>query len=1028
MKRSLRDWENPKITNRNRMPSRAYYNFFTTEKDIKGGGNANRMSLDGVWNFMFLQAPEYSPKDFFMTDFTSDEFDTINVPSCWQMKGYGQMHYADLLYPFHVDPPFVPVDNPTGIYKRQFILTDDWCSNRSILRFYGVDSSYHIWVNGVEVGFSKGSRMLSEFDITKYVKVGENDITIRVYQWSDSSYLEDQDMWWLSGIFRSVELVNEPHLCVSDIHVKTNLNDALTYAELSTIIDIKNYTDHQEEDYTLSALLMDDNGLNIASLQEVSCIKNEKGNQLILKTSIENPNLWSAESPFLYTLMITLKSIHGEQYITQDVGFRKIEVKGSNFYVNNRAILLNGVNRHDFNCDNGRTVSNEDMLQDIVLMKQHNINAVRTSHYPNMPYFYELCDQYGLYVIDEADLECNGFQEVGHYDWLSGHSQWTDAYVDRAVRLVNRDKNYPCIIMWSLGNEAGFGGNFHEMAKAIRGIDSSRLIHYEEDRQAVIADVYSTMYTRLEGLKDIGAKEGHKPHIICEYGHAMGNGPGGLLEHQQVFREYERLQGGFIWEWIDHGIRCKDDEGKTYYAYGGDYGDFPHNSNFCMDGLVFPDRTPSPALKEYKKVIEPIKTEIVDSKRGIIRITNQYDFIDLTHLELRWKVTANGNRIISKTFNEDLDILPSESRNIALSIQPNEIISNAEYRLYIEYVNKNETLWSEKGHVIATADFKLPHFKHQPSLRKKANQLLIDEDATIFKVLGDDFEVVFDKLHGRLEKYTYNCMPIIEKGMKLNFWRAPIDNDLYVESDFKNKYYLHLFYGRPYNFNYVINDEGVLITINEVNAPISQAFGYDVEYIYHIFNNGDMEVRVKGACINKKLNPPQMLPKIGLEIYLNKDNNLIEWYGRGPGESYPDSKQACPISHYKLKVEEMHTPYPMPQENGNRCDVKWLSVSGKKGIFIRSDQLFNFTAHNYTKEDLESASHMNELKCCPYTVLNLDYMQNGLGSASCGQDQLPGYKVEFEDFEFSFAFTPYDPQLEDSQTLATKNYSNFIFS
>lgn len=1022
MKRLLRDWENPKITNRNRMSSRAYFNFFSAEKEIKDDVNSNRMSLDGAWDFMFLQAPEYSPEGFFESDFSADEFDTIDVPSCWQMKGYGKMHYADLLYPFHVDPPFVPVDNPTGIYKRQFTLTDDWCSNRTVLRFHGIDSSYHVWVNGEEIGFSKGSRMLSEFDITKYVTIGENDITLRVYQWSDSSYLEDQDMWWLSGIFRPVELINEPQICVGDIFVKTDLNDALTYSKLKVQMDIQNYADYQEDGYTITALLVDSNGIHIASLEQLSKSKIENGYRLTLEAGIENPSLWSAESPYLYTLKIVLNSTFGEQYILQDVGFRKIEVKGSNFFVNNQAIMLNGVNRHDFNCDTGRTVTEEDMLQDIILMKQHNINAVRTSHYPNMPYFYELCNKYGLYVIDEADLECNGFQAIGFYDWLSGHSEWTDAYVDRAVRLVNRDKNYPCIIMWSLGNEAGFGGNFYEMGKAIRALDDSRLIHYEEDRQAVIADVYSTMYTRLEGLKDIGTKEGHKPHIICEYGHAMGNGPGGLLEHQQVFREYDRLQGGFIWEWIDHGIRCEDDEGKTYYAYGGDYGDFPHNSNFCMDGLVFPDRTPSPALKEYKKIIEPIKTEVKDIENGVIRVMNLYDFIDLTHLELSWKVTANGDTIKSGTYNGHLDISPSESRDITLPLQVDGIIVNTEYRLYMEYVNKHDTLWAEKGHVVANADFKLPYYIDEPIIRKRANQVSINETTTTLMINGNDFEIVFDKLHGRLDRYTYDHTPIIEKGIKLNFWRAPIDNDLYVENDFKNKYYLHLFYGRPYNFKHIVDDESVVVTINEVNAPISQAFGYDVEYSYRIFNNGDMEVGVKGKCINKKLNPPEMLPKIGLEIYMNKDNNMVEWYGRGPGESYPDSKQACPISYYKLAVDKMHTSYPAPQENGNRCDVKWLSITGKRGIFISSDQLFNFTAHNYTKEDLEEARHMNELKNCPYTVLNLDYKQNGLGSASCGQDQLPGYKVEFTDFQFSFEFRPFDPNKNHPKTLATIRY------
>ena len=613
-RKTVKRWENHQITGIGRREARtAFY------KDSQ-----SRISLNGEWKFKYIDAPELSPEGFEKPG-VGNEWDNIDVPSVWQLRGYDKMHYTDVLYPFPINPPYVPDENPTGIYKKIVNLDDQWVQKDTILKFHGVDSAFDVWVNGNYVGFSKVSRLPSEFDITEFVKSGENDVTVRVYKWSDGTYLEDQDMWWLSGIYRDVELINEEKNAVLDVQIDGSLDDSYTNGLFTSKIKMKQA------------------GTNIKwklSYKGEAVFEGEasfKDKEIYISADIPSVHTWTAETPELYDFTISTDT----QEVTVRCGFRRIEIKDKNFCVNGQVILLNGVNHHDYNPKEGRTVTREQMKDDIRLMKQYNINAVRCSHYPANEYFYDLCDEYGLYVINEADLECHGFEWVENYTWITDDESWKNVYVDRSVRMVKRDRNHPSIIMWSMGNESAFGCNFRSAAQAIRELDDTRLIHYEGDFEAEVTDVYSTMYTRLKGLKEIAEYEvkGDKPHVMCEYGHAMGNGPGGLKAYQDMYRKYKRLQGGFLWEWYDHGIHTVEGDNE-YYKYGGNYGDFPTNGNFCIDGILMPDRTPSPGMEEYKQIIAPIEITPIAGNIKKIKIENYYDFLNLSTVIINWEIKA----------------------------------------------------------------------------------------------------------------------------------------------------------------------------------------------------------------------------------------------------------------------------------------------------------------------------------------------------------------------------------------------------
>lgn len=676
----MKIWENHQVDGINRMPARAHFlTFPNREKALLGSNRYTHAfkNLNGVWKFMFLDAPEYSPEGFYESGFDTASMDDITVPGNWQLQGYGKMHYSDLWYNFPINPPYVPTENPTGIYKRTFYVENSFAGKQIIIRFCGVDSAYHLWINGQEVGYSKGARNEAEFDITDLVRVGEeNDITVRVYQWSDGTYLEDQDMWWESGIFRDVELIGVPKNGINDYKVEADLNDTYTDGLLSVNASLRS-----EEPVQVTFELLDAQGVSVLKETVAS-----EGNKVAFKATVKEAEHWTAETPYLYKMLMTVEK-DGEviEVIPQNVGFRNIRLNGDTFLVNGVAIKFKGMNRHDYKPRNGRVVAKEEIEKDIILMKQFNVNAIRTCHYPDSYYLYDLCDQYGMYVIDETDLECHGFELTGNYSWISDDPTWELAYVSRMIRMIERDKNYPCILMWSLGNESSSGCNFFKMTEVAHQMDSTRLVHYEGDFDMEYADVYSTMYTWLENpekpflMKDIIENSKH-PHLLCEYCHAMGNGPGNLKEYQDLFYAHDKLQGGFIWEWFDHGIETYTEDGEKYYRYGGDFGDDPSNKDFCIDGMLMPDRTPSPGLYEYKKVVEPITTTEVDLENGVVRLLSRYDFADLNQFRMVYNIMEDDVMIsVSGVPAGKLGCAPDMFPRIGVTMHLDESMENVRY-------------------------------------------------------------------------------------------------------------------------------------------------------------------------------------------------------------------------------------------------------------------------------------------------------------------------------------------------------------
>lgn len=746
----LKDISNLNVLQRNRMNSRAYFINYTNEVDaltFERGRSENFKLLNGMWKFHYCETPQESPGDFFNEDYDIDNWDDIRVPENWQAQGYGYPHYTDLIYPFPIDPPNVPSDNPTGCYVKSFLIPDKWLGKDVILRFEGVDSAFHLWVNGQEVGYSQGSRMPSEFDITDFIKSGENRLSVRVYQWCDGSYIEEQDMWWLSGIFRDVSLIAKNPVHIYDYFIKTDLDSDYKDGILSIETTVKNGLNCEVSGHKLQYKLFDNLGQAVTgpSINDVN-INDYDYSIINIEIPIINPDKWTAETPNLYTLLISLFDDEERliEVISQRIGFRKVEVKDGNFLVNGVAIMLRGVNRHEAHPDFGRYIPYDHMEKDVVMMKQYNINAVRTAHYPNDPRFYDLCDIYGLYVMDEADLECHGFEIIGEYDKITNDPQWEGAYVERIERMVERDKNHPSIIMWSLGNESSFGCNIKAMAKWAHDRDNTRLVHYEEDRAGEVVDVISSMYSNHAMMEEFGKLENmHKPHIVCEFGHAMGNGPGGLKEYWDIFYKYKRLQGGFIWEWVDHGLRRFTDDGKEFFVYGGYFGDEPNNGNFCCDGLVMPDRRPSPGLIEYKKIIEPIKIHEENMAKGEVRIENLYDFKSLRGFELHYKVVADNN--IYESGNILLpEIKALESGVISLPIDMERIYEvSTDLWLDMEIRTIDDILWSESGHIITFGQIKLSNYKKIKNTVtiKAMDDIEVQENNVEVSISGHGFKI-----------------------------------------------------------------------------------------------------------------------------------------------------------------------------------------------------------------------------------------------------------------------------------------------
>lgn len=1016
----MKIWENYTIDGINRREARAhFYTFPSRENALLGSsGYAHACkNLNGRWKFMLLEAPEYSPEEFYSAAFDTSEMEDITVPGNWQLQGYGTMHYSDLWYSFPIDPPYVPTENPTGIYKRKFYLDESFQGKRIFLRFGGVDSAFHVWVNGQEAGFSKGARLESEFDITQLAEVNaENDLTVRVYQWSDGTYLEDQDMWWESGIFRDVEVQGVPEAGIEDFQVTADLKDAYTTGILQVVGTMRSETPAR-----ITIELLDCRGSVVIKDHVVSSDK-----KFCFRKEWKGVRHWTAETPYLYQMLITVES-QGEtvEVIPQKVGFRNICLQGDTFLVNGVPLKFKGINRHDYHPVNGRVVSREEIRQDIILMKQFNINAIRTSHYPNAYYFYDLCDEYGMYVIDETDLECHGFELTGDYAWISDDPEWEQAYVSRLVRMIQRDKNHPCILMWSLGNESATGCNFRKMAETAHTMDPTRLVHYEGDARMEYADVYSTMYTWLEHpdkpllMRDIIENSTH-PHILCEYCHAMGNGPGNLKEYQDLFYAHKKLQGGFVWEWFDHGIESYTDQGIKYYRYGGDFGDEPTNGDFCIDGMLMPDRTPSPGLYEYKKVIEPVHTAGEDLGRGKIRLRNRYDFADLNQFRLIYRIMED-DRMVEKGSVELPSVLPGASAVVELPYQLETIqpVPGASYYLNLSYQLKEDTPYAPAGHELATAQFLLPVFRPGKEV-VPGGKLEISESRGRLLINGADFSAEFDLIRGKLLRLEKDGMEMIRKGPELTWWRAPISNDKGMLEQMKNTHFLHLEKEIVKDVTYQRTGNCLKVAVKTINGTPNSAWHFDTVYEYLVCPSGDLCVRITAVPAGKTASAPDMFPRLGITMHGNPLMDHVRYFGRGPGENYEDSREAAFMGVYETTVDGLFTSYVVPQSNGNHMDCKWASLTDDRGlgIVISTEEHFSFSASFYEETDLEKARHTCDLKKRDYIVLHVDYRQSGLGSYSCGQWQMEKYRVTYQPFTLQFRITPFHKQEKDDQQIA----------
>ncbi|WP_205324670.1 glycoside hydrolase family 2 TIM barrel-domain containing protein [Glycomyces sp. YM15] len=945
--------------------------------------DAAALSLDGDWRFRLAAGSHDTTEGFEDPSFDASAWDDLKVPSMWQMYDldgeapYGRPQYTNIHYPFPVDPPRVPDANPTGEYRRSFTLPADWpADGRTLLRFEGVDSCFALWLNGVRLGDGKGSRLPTEFDATAHLRPGENIVAVRVHQWSSGSYLEDQDTWWLSGIFRPVSLLHRPEGGMDDVFAHADYDHATGLGTL--LVDAT----------TSGRVSVPELGIDIATGETAS-------------VPVEP---WTAETPRLYDAVVATAT----ERVSLRIGFRTVAAEDGVLKVNGRPILLRGVNRHEWDPDTGRTLAVETMRRDIEIMKRHNVNAVRTSHYPPDRRFLELCDELGMWVIDECDLETHGFYHYGWRENPADDPQWRDACLDRMARMVERDKNHPSVIMWSLGNECIEGENLEAMAAWTKQRDASRLVHYEGDYDSPYVDVYSRMYVPHEELDGIGRREeeptrdaandAHRrmlPFILCEYAHAMGNGPGGLAEYQGLFERHERCAGGFVWEWIDQGVRRRTVDGREWFAYGGDFDEILHDENFITDGLVFSDRTPSPGLIEYRKVIEPVRFRI-DPDEQTITIANGHDFADTSHLRFTWQFEDDGAEIASGGM-EVPAVAASGAVRIGWPEELREAVAAAagEGWVTVRAVLDGDQAWAEAGHELAWGQTPTSSPAAPPVIGAGVAPVAV---AAGYRLGGAEFDAL-------------GCLTSFEgielEGPRLDLWRAPVDNDRVAWGTLSTAAHWRDRNMALDRLEHKVLDidagSGRLIVSTRVGAAGAR-IAMAAQYAWtHDPETAKLWLTVAVAPEGEWRHP---LPRLGVRLAVPKDLDSVTWFGGGPGEAYADTRAAARISRYDATVADMQTPYAYPQENGSRIDVRWARLAGPDGTALTcfGAPRFAFTVRPWTSEDLDAAKHPHELVERDRLYVNLDAAVHGMGSASCGPGVLPEYRLLPEPTAFTFGF------------------------
>ncbi len=1128
------DWENPQVVGRNREPAHAtLMPYPDVDLAIRCQRTASPFyrSLAGTWRFAWAPNPAQSPADFHRPDLDDSGWDPIPVPANWQLVGegvrrgilrYDRPMYTNVQYPFPTDRlPGVPLDdNPTGHYRRTFVVPGEWQGREVFLTFDGVDSAFYVWLNGQEVGYSQDSRLPAEFRITPFLRPGENVLAVQVLRWSDGSYLEDQDMWRLSGIFRDVYIWSAPSLHIRDFWARPQPEPHGRHGTLHLDAAIRNYGELPQA-ATLEVQLLDPGGREVfrPPLRRPVETGATSESQVTLSARVPQPALWSAEAPHLYTLLLVLRDPDGRVLEVESarIGFRRVEIRDGQLLLNGQPIWIQGVNRHEHDPDTGHWVTEASMRRDIRLMKQHNIHAVRTSHYPCQPRWYELCDEYGIYLVDEANIESHGV-----WDRLARDPAWELAFLERVRRMVERDKNHPSVILWSLGNESGYGRNHDRCVAWLRERDPTRPIHYHPAGDAPIVDVIAPMYPSVDQLVHLAQQEDPRPVIMCEYAHSMGNSTGNLQEYWQAIREHPRLQGGFVWDWVDQGIRRETEDGREWWAYGGDFDDEPNDGNFCINGLTHPDRTPHPGLLEYKKVLEPVAVHPVEVASGRFEVENRRFFQDLGDLVLTWELVADGQVLARGSV--PMPQVPPQGR-APLHIPVPELTPEpaTDYWLFLRFTLAQETAWAPAGHEVAWAQFQLPWHAPPPALPATADAPLHwTEEPDAVQVQGTDLQLTFHRPTGCLASWQVAGRERIVDGPRLNVWRAPTDNDANTWGDQRAAIHWRavgldrlveeveafqvdrapsgsvvvrvqthaagtvdpeaqiaahrqevrerlgqiLVHGMDEAQFRAIRDhliraddlpsspsrahraeallahlerEGRLpellqILHQQAQGPLADRIPhglrellrrykdrpqealltpfdpvgsarFHVDYTYTIYPDGDLllEVHVVPGGVQ-----PPFLPRLGVVLEVPGGYEQFTWYGRGPHESYADRKQSAAVHVYRGTVDEQFVPYIMPQENGNKTDVRWAALTDEHGVglLVLADRLFETSVHHFTAQDLTVARHTHELCRRDTIVWNLDYAQNGLGNGSCGPGVLPQYQLRPREIRYRLLLRP----------------------
>ncbi len=1008
------EWENHEVFGLNKEPGHHVSIPHPTRESAFSEESPYYLTLDGKWSFHWARNPAERPIDFFIPSYDVSDWDKISVPSNWQMVGYGIPIYFNIKYPHSIGLgrkiPSISHDyNPVGSYRINFVIPENWTGKEVFLHFGGVKSAFYVWINGHRVGYSQGSMTPAEFNITRYLE--ENNIlAVEVYRWSDGSYLEDHDMWRLSGIFRTVFLYSTPKITIRDISSFCELDEEYTDAVLLTRLKIRNYENTLKSDYSIEIDIIDPNGQSVSLEHPITPRFNIQANDethLTLQVDVQNPKKWSAETPHLYKIILTLRTGDGEplEYHSVDIGFRKVEIKNSQILVNGKSILLCGVNRHDFDQTHGNAVPYAQLVEDITIMKQNNINALRTSHYPQDPRLYDLCDRFGLYVMDEANIETHG---LGRTSLSVGTipTMFKDAAIDRMERMVERDKNHPCIIIWSLGNESGFNEQVHTaMKKATLEIDSTRPIHYEGDHNLRISDIFSLMYSTPKLVEQIGQikkinisfilpfirkivkpenyKE--KPFLLCEYAHAMGNSLGNFQKFMDVFERYPNCVGGFIWDFVDQGILRTEGNTKTW-LYGGDFGDESNDRNFCINGIVRPDRSPNPSLFEVKKVYQRVSVLPVDLTHWKISIKNKYNFRRLdSFLEASWELSEDGVCIETGKL-PPLDIEPDSQNEFIVPVKIEMLDSTKEYFLRIRFFLIDDTPWASKGYELAWEQLEIqqPNKRIEPlSKREKYEVLSIDESDEFVLIQNSDVDIRIGKRSGAVEQYLFRGIELISSELAPNFWRAPTDNDLGL-SNFVS--FLKRIRRDPWRT--------ASVRRKVVSFSIDKIAGDEVKITFFIkIPNGESkyksQITVFGngeILIENEFTPKKDLIRFGMQTTIPVEFNRITWYGRGPHETYIDRKSGAWIGLHTTNVEEFIHDYVMPQENGNRTDVRGFALHNVDGEGLRitdiSGHHLAFSVWPYTQDDLWEAKHIHELPRRGFLTLNIDHQQQGVGGDS----------------------------------------------